>query len=553
MNNTIKSREFASILVTLICVKMLFTYPRLIMEKCENGAWLSVLVWGLAAAGVYYLTQKMYLKTGCISILAQSEAIGGKPLKMLTGLAVMALLIANMAPLVRAFPEAIKTALLQKSSMAVIATLLTVGVVVGAYNGVCALGRVASIFLPVAAAFILGFFVILIPFYDVNNLFPAAVAKNLTAGSASLSVFSDIFAANLLLPYISGSRCVKSAGLYAVFISIISSAAILLAYCLTYPYPASTSFIVPMYQLARGEGLSEFGELIARSEEIRPNTYLSVTSCAAKEYLAAIKPTNEVNPVQYYQVIFDSDYTGFIPHNPSQDFYAKNMSAACENVLPLSGIKSDGEAGIFTDNFEYMTKNYFAGEVEADGDEQTQTYGMAVFSGGRMIAAAGAVECELYNILTGDYSHSAVTYLDRNSPDKPVSVDQSQRKKPKIKVDLTGDVPKIKVKVFLEGDLRTVAEDYIIEENQADFEKQAADALRSALLKLLEKTARTYRSDIVGFGNYAKRSFPDYDAFAAYDWQNRYPESKFEVEAEFILRRSGLINRRSSAEGGRGV
>lgn len=251
MNNTIKSREFASILVTLICVKMLFTYPRLIMEKCENGAWLSVLVWGLAAAGVYYLTQKMYLKTGCISILAQSEAIGGKPLKMLTGLAVMVLLIANMAPLVRAFPEAIKTALLQKSSMAVISTLLTVGVVVGAYNGVCALGRVASIFLPVAAAFILGFFVILIPFYDVNNLFPAAVAKNLTAGSASLSVFSDIFAANLLLPYISGSRCVKSAGLYAVFISIISSAAILLAYCLTYPYPASTSFIVPMYQLAR--------------------------------------------------------------------------------------------------------------------------------------------------------------------------------------------------------------------------------------------------------------------------------------------------------------
>ena len=119
-------------------------------------------------------------------------------------------------------------------------------------------------------------------------------------------------------------------------------------------------------ELARGEGLSEFGELIARSEEIRPNTYLSVTSCAAKDYLAAIKPTNEVNPVQYYQVIFDSDYTGFIPHNPSQDFYAKNMSAACENVLPLSGIKSDGEAGIFTDNFEYMTKNYFAGEVEAD-------------------------------------------------------------------------------------------------------------------------------------------------------------------------------------------
>lgn len=309
---------------------------------------------------------------------------------------------------------------------------------------------------------------------------------------------------------------------------------------------AHTKLIAVSDKIARDEGLAEISQIIARSEEIRPNTYITVVIGSSREYLAAVKPTNEVNPVQYYQVIFDSDYTGFIPENPSQDFYAKSLSGACGNVLPLSGVKKDFAAEKTQEGFEYKTENYIAGEVRADGEENTQTYGMAVFSGDRMIAAAGAVECELYNIATGKYSRSVVGYRDDNAPEVPVTVEQSQVRKPKVRVDLSGTAPKIYLKVFLEGDLRTVDKEYVIEERCEEFEHSAEREIAAAMTAFLEKTAYEYKSDIVGFGNYAKRAFGDYASFEKYDWKSRYAEAEFEVEAEFVLRRSGLVNRRTT-------
>ena len=61
---------------------------------------------------------------------------------------------------------------------------------------------------------------------------------------------------------------------------------------------AHTKLIVVCEEIARTEGLAGLGETIARNEEIRPNTYLSVVKKEAKDYLKEIKPTNEVNPVK---------------------------------------------------------------------------------------------------------------------------------------------------------------------------------------------------------------------------------------------------------------
>ncbi len=310
---------------------------------------------------------------------------------------------------------------------------------------------------------------------------------------------------------------------------------------------AHTKLILFSDEIAKNEGLSDFSETIARSEEIRPNTYLSVVKGEAKEYLSEIKPTNEVNPVQYYEVIYESENNGFIAKNPCQDFYAYEMSPERENVLPLSAVMEEEQKGTQNTNdngFEYMTKDYKAGEIKVDGDIKTQTCGMAIFKNGKMIAEAGAVETELYNIITGNYVKSEVTYYDKNTPDIPIAVVQSQKKKPKIEVDIQSKTPKITVKLFLEADLRTVSQEYILEQEMDDFEEQVQLELGSAAEDFLNKTAREYQSDIIGFGSYIKHKFSSFDEFEAYGWQERYPNSDFEVEVDFHLRRSGLINRK---------
>lgn len=310
---------------------------------------------------------------------------------------------------------------------------------------------------------------------------------------------------------------------------------------------AHTKLIAFSEDIAKNEGLTEFSEAIARNEEIRPNTFLTVIKGKAKEYLGEIKPTNEVNPVQYYEVIYESDDNGFVTKNPCQQFYANEMSPERENVLPLSAVLKKNEEGTQNsdyDGFEYRLKDYKAGEIKVDGDIKTQTCGMAIFKDGKMIEEAGAVETELYNILTGNYIKSEITYYDKNSPEKPVAVVQSQQRKPDIKVNIDSDVPKILVKLYLEADLRTVSEDYIVEQEMDKFEEQVQDEIEKSALKFLEKTAREYQSDIVGFGRFIKHNFRSFDELELYNWQDRYPEAQFEVEVDFHLRRSGLINRR---------
>lgn len=322
---------------------------------------------------------------------------------------------------------------------------------------------------------------------------------------------------------------------------------------------AHTKLLVISDELAREGELQSLCVTFARSEEIRPNAFLSVAKGSAKEYLGSIKPTNEVNPVKYYEVIYDVDYTAYIPKNQIKDFYAFEASPERENVLPLSAVKKPGGKGEDkgsgskenekgTQNeyggFEFMHENFIAGEIELGGDIETQTCGMAVFRDGKMIAECGGIEALLYNMLTGDYVMSEISYENKKTPDTPVTVIQSQRKKPRISVDIEGTTPKIKVRLFLESDLRTLSEGYVIEMDIDNFEKQVSAEIKAAAEKFLYKTAREYKSDIIGFGSRIKHKFRTFDEFDAYGWQDRYPLSDFEVEVDFAIRRSGLINKK---------
>lgn len=294
------------------------------------------------------------------------------------------------------------------------------------------------------------------------------------------------------------------------------------------------------------EGMKEFADTIGRSEELRPNTYISVVRGSAKEYLSSIKPTNEVNPVQYYRMIYGAGYTGFIPKSTSQEFYIASVCSCRDIVLPLSAVKEEDSAAneIIYDGFEYLAENYIAGEVEAESEEKTQSYGMAIISDGKMIAEASAIEAEMFNMLTGRYTQSVVTYKNKKTPDRPVTVKQSQQRKPKVRVKIVDGKPQIYVKIYMDADLSTVSGEYLIEEEFDDFESQATEEIKAAVDKFLEKTAAEYKSDIIGFGDYAKRSFKTYNEFMEYGWLEKYPESEFITEVEFHIRRSGLVDRK---------
>ena len=289
-------------------------------------------------------------------------------------------------------------------------------------------------------------------------------------------------------------------------------------------------------------GIKDFLGEINRSSDIRPNIYFAVSKDAAKDFLEAVNPKTEVNPVRYYTMIFENDYSGFIPQNMGQDFCLFYDSSEKSAVMPLCAIKEEQkEIKPKEEDYQYKIADSLAGELKETGNG-IQVAGIAIFDGDIKISEIGDIKTELFNIVTGEYRNSFVTYRFSEMAESPITVMQQQKRKPRIKVDTKGKAPKIKVTVFLEADISSSPEEAAIEGRIAEFEKAAEGALEKRAEEFLEETKRL-GCDIVGFGSYAKRNFGRIEDFEKYDWKSAYKNAQITVDANISVRRTGLLVR----------
>lgn len=300
-----------------------------------------------------------------------------------------------------------------------------------------------------------------------------------------------------------------------------------------------TKLIVFSDEVAKS-GVKRFMETINRNGDIRPNIYFAVSKGTAKEFLEAVNPKTEVNPVRYYTMIFENDYSGFIPQDMSRDFYLFSASSEKSTVMPICSVPRSETTGEYTETgYQYKVEDYVAGEIPTESSE-IQIAGMAVFNGDRKIAEIADIKTEIFNIMTGEYQSSFVSYYFGN--ENPVTVMQSQRKRPRISIDTKGKNPKIKITVYLEADISAGTGDDVIESELEAFSLAAAGEIKRQAEDFFEET-KELGADIVGFGSYAKRNFKSIKEFQEYDWNKRYKDAEMEIKVQFSVRRTGLIVR----------
>ncbi len=253
------NKQITSLAIVALTGKILLSYPRMLIELIGSSAWISLFIYTGVGFGLFAATSAIY-KSGD-TIIKTANDIGGKWLRIATGIFTFIVIFANIITIFREFPDIIRLVLLQKTYSEFIVTAFYITVAIGAFCGVEAVGRVSSIFLPVCGAVFVAFLIMLIPSYDIENISPIfgnGAAATLGKGVSSLSVFSDLILINMLLPHIKRKCDYKKCGLKAVLISGICCTLIVLAYSLCYPYPSSVDFLIPVYQLERFVNLSSF-------------------------------------------------------------------------------------------------------------------------------------------------------------------------------------------------------------------------------------------------------------------------------------------------------
>lgn len=255
----LQRKELTIILVNVIVTKMALMFPRTIISNSGNAAWIQALYNIAVAFVLFFFISKIY--RGKKNVIELAEMSGGKPLKIIVGLLVFISLVTNYASIIRIFPETIKLVLLQDFNVEFITVTFMAAIGIGAFIGIESIARVNYLFMPLIGGVYVLLLMCLVPYYNINNLLPLlgnGAGKIFGNGFNTLSIFSDVLILNIFLPYYKNNSEAQKSGRRAIFISSAIVIAILLAYCLVYPYPVSREFMIPIYQLARIIHLSTF-------------------------------------------------------------------------------------------------------------------------------------------------------------------------------------------------------------------------------------------------------------------------------------------------------
>lgn len=327
---------------------------------------------------------------------------------------------------------------------------------------------------------------------------------------------------------------------------------------------AHAKIIVVSEEVAK-EGLSGFIEVISRNNDIRPDVYLAIAEDSG-EYLEAVKPVIELNPVKYYQLTYENKKGGPVPQNNAIEFFMATVSGDKDCVLPLAGVagieeenqgseagfggenseqsteqtkenRKSEDAQINERNFQKGTKNYYAGEAGLKIKNKSETLGLAMFSGDVYIDKLGGADALIYNILTGNTRDiDVVIQLDKTP--LPVTFRINQKNKPKFNIDKEKKTAEIDVKI--EAELLSAPEIQDQSKTIKEREKECEYYICEACNEFLQRVYGEKGIDILGVKGKLKRQFLTNDKFNRYMEDFNAKEWKLNVTTDFTVKCAGM-------------
>ena len=99
----IDRKKMTTLLINVISVKMLLTFPKVMIINSGNAAWIECIYNTLIVIGLFWITTKLYRSNK--NIIQLAEMIGKKWLKIIVGVVVFVVLLINYSSIIRIFPR----------------------------------------------------------------------------------------------------------------------------------------------------------------------------------------------------------------------------------------------------------------------------------------------------------------------------------------------------------------------------------------------------------------------------------------------------------------
>lgn len=329
--------------------------------------------------------------------------------------------------------------------------------------------------------------------------------------------------------------------------------------------------------------------------ELRPSCDIIVSKCKAQDYIQNSKPLLESLSSKYYKSISSSQNdTGFTKTVSLMSFYNKYFDTLSEPFAPLSNLEiskkeqnksnttqgnqtQENNSNVINQNStsenqsaqsnsvnsenENIDLNSITSENQTSSSSSSSTEnkkkidvendnsntkiinsGLAVFRSDKLVGEISEEEALCYMLVSGKLNNATINIPSPFSDSDFISLNISSVKS-KNKVQLNGDSPQIFSDITLEARVlsSTKSSNYMSKENISAIEYTANSYLKANITDFLYKTSKDLKSDFIGFGRIAVKSFKTIDDWKKYDWLAKYENASFSVNVNTRLKSSYLI------------
>ena len=317
---------------------------------------------------------------------------------------------------------------------------------------------------------------------------------------------------------------------------------------------------------------AEVSELM-NNIQVRPSTNIIICKGNALEYIQNSTSQLEKILTKYYDIFPNSsEYTGYTSNIMIGEFYNYLTTKECGNLAILGGLNptitpsnssgnpsnesADGSSSGGSSSESSMSSSdasskekkekpdnnsslseMISGNAPILGERGTENIGLAVLKDGKYIGDLTAIDTLCHTLINGEVNSFLLTINNTDIFERYLDIELFENMSPKINVEIENNTPKIKITIKLIGRISGIKDgiDYSDEPNNLDLEKISTaveQSIQKYMIDYLNKTSTKFKCDIDYFYNHAKRKFITLQDWKNYDWENKYQNSKFNVNIE---------------------
>lgn len=302
------------------------------------------------------------------------------------------------------------------------------------------------------------------------------------------------------------------------------------------------------------KGISDEIYTLINDTQVRPSANIIVSKCNAKYYMKQIQPEIENLLSKYYEIFTDSSkYVGHMPDATIGDFFNALICNTCEPYAILGGINKDNsktnslDTSDFGDNSNNNSQkdyNIKANDSSVEGENKVENIGVAVFKEDKLVGELNALETMAFLSIRNKLDRFLVSVPDPLNNNQYLDIYLTPKSSSSVKVNTSTSSPYIKIKCEFTAQIYSMSENskYLSNDVLDSISNSCNSYLESMLLDYLYKTAKDFKADINGFGNFAAKNFTTTNEYKNYNWLDSYKDAFFDVQVNTSVKSGMLIS-----------